>query len=66
MIMKPKAKKFCFKKLLVFGLIMVVLQVLTFAGEVRCGRPRRTYARYGTDRCPQRPAHGPSWHHGAH
>lgn len=34
MIMKPKAKKFCFKKLLVFGLIMVILQVLTFAGEL--------------------------------
>ncbi|MBQ5902274.1 MAG: hypothetical protein IIW83_03400, partial [Clostridia bacterium] len=35
MIMKPKAKKFCFKKLLVFGLIMVVLQVLTFAGAAK-------------------------------
>lgn len=38
MIMKPKAKKFCFKKLLVFGLIMVALQVLTFAGELPLDR----------------------------
>ncbi len=38
MIMKPKAKKFCFKKLLVFGLIMLVLQVLTFAGELPIDR----------------------------
>ncbi len=38
MIMKPKAKKFCFKKLLVFGLIMVTLQVLTFAGDLPIDR----------------------------
>lgn len=34
MIMKPKAKKFCFAKLFVFGLIMLVLQIATFAGDL--------------------------------
>lgn len=34
MIMKPKAKKFSFAKLFVFGLIMLVLQIATFAGDL--------------------------------
>ncbi len=32
MIMKPKSKKFCFKKLFVFGLLMLALQLMTFMG----------------------------------
>ncbi|GEM_PF-6093045 len=34
MIMKPKAKKFCFVKLFVFGLIMLLLQIATFMGSL--------------------------------
>ena len=34
MIMKPKAKKFSFLKLFIFGLIMLVLQIATFAGDL--------------------------------
>ncbi|MBQ5885165.1 MAG: hypothetical protein IIW79_02010 [Clostridia bacterium] len=34
MIMKPKSKKFCFAKLLVFGLLMLALQLASFAGDL--------------------------------
>ena len=34
MIMKPKSKKFCFAKLLVFGLLMLILQLTSFAGDL--------------------------------
>lgn len=34
MIMKPKSKKFCFAKLLVFGIIMLLLQLASFAGDL--------------------------------
>ena len=32
--MKPKSKKFCFAKLLVFGLLMLALQLASFAGDL--------------------------------
>ncbi len=34
MIMKQKSKKFCFAKLFVFGIVMLVLQLATFIGDL--------------------------------